>query len=296
MLGWRLLMSAILIPLVCVLFRMDLQLGPPAWILFTLCLLIASRSAYELTDLLKTRSFQPCFPLTGSLSILFVVAAWLPALLHPGQTPPLHTALTGIAATAIASFLGLLAWEASQFQEPGRSMETVGANMVTVLYAGALLAVTAQLRWYPSAENGYFALASMIICVKSGDTCAYTFGRLWGKRRMAPRLSPGKTWMGLVGAVFGSIAGTWLWLTFAGQLFQNAPQPASLPVVLLYGLTTGLAGLVGDLVESLIKRDVGKKDSAALMPGFGGLLDLVDSPLYAGPVALAWWTLLPPAH
>jgi len=174
-------------------------------------------------------------------------------------------------------------------------METLGTNLVTVLYAGALLAVTAQLRWCPSPENGYFALASMIICVKAGDTCAYTFGRLWGKRKMAPRLSPGKTWMGLVGAIVGSIAGSWLWLTFAGTLFLHSPKPGSLPVVLLYGLTTGLAGLVGDLVESLVKRDVGRKDSAALMPGFGGLLDLVDSPLYAGPVALAWWILLPPA-
>ncbi|MFM7835392.1 MAG: phosphatidate cytidylyltransferase [Planctomycetaceae bacterium] len=295
MLGWRLLMSAILIPLVCVLFRLDLQLGPPAWILCALCLLIATRSAWELTDLRKTLAFQPCFPLIGILSNLVILAAWLPALLQPGQTPALTASLTGIAAAVTASFLILLAWEAWRFQEPGRSMEALGGGLLSVLYAGALLAVTAQLRWYPAADNGYFALASMIICVKSGDTCAYTFGRLWGKRKMAPRLSPGKTWMGLVGAVFGSIAGTWLWLTFAGQLFRNSPQPASLPVVVLYGLTTGLAGLIGDLVESLIKRDVGKKDSAALMPGFGGLLDLVDSPLYAGPVALAWWTLLPPA-
>jgi len=295
MLRWRLLMSAILIPLVCVLFRTDLQLGPPAWILFALCLLLAARSAWEFSDLLKTRSFQPCFPLTGSLSILIVAAAWLPALLHPGQDPNPATALTGIAAAVIGSFLVLLAHEAWQFQQPGHSMETLGTNLVTVLYAGALLAVTAQLRWCPSPENGYFALASMIICVKAGDTCAYTFGRLWGKRKMAPRLSPGKTWMGLVGAIVGSIAGSWLWLTFAGTLFLHSPKPGSLPVVLLYGLTTGLAGLVGDLVESLVKRDVGRKDSAALMPGFGGLLDLVDSPLYAGPVALAWWNLLPPA-
>jgi len=295
MLGWRLLMSAILIPLVCVLFRTDLQLGPPAWILFALCLLISGRSAWELTDLLKTRSLQPCFPLTGSLSLLIVAAAWLPALLQPGQTPPASSALASIAAATTASLLILLAWEAWKFDEPGRSMETLGTNLLTVLYAGALLAVTAQLRWCPAADNGYFALASMIICVKSGDTCAYTFGRLWGKRKMAPRLSPGKTWMGLVGAIVGSIAGSWLWLSFAGTLFQQSPQASSLPVVLLYGLTTGLAGLVGDLVESLIKRDVGRKDSATLMPGFGGLLDLVDSPLYAGPVALAWWILLPPA-
>ncbi|MFN9718518.1 MAG: phosphatidate cytidylyltransferase, partial [Planctomycetota bacterium] len=63
---------------------------------------------------------------------------------------------------------------------------------------------------------------------------------------------------------------------------------------LLYSASFGLIGLVGDLCESLIKRDVQKKDSAALMPGFGGLLDLLDSPLFAGPFALVWWTLWPP--
>ncbi len=295
MLGWRLLMSAILIPLVVGLFRLDQQLGPPAAILFGLCLLIAVRSAWELADLLRTRHFQPCFPLTGTLSALVVVAAWLPALLQINQTPSLPASLACLAAAVVASFLTLLAWEAWRFEEPGRSLEALGGGLISVLYAGALLGITAQLRWFPQSQPGYFALASMIICVKAGDTCAYTFGRLWGKRKMAPRLSPGKTWMGLVGAVTGSVLGSWLWLTFAGQLFQNSPQAASLPIVLLYGLTVGLAGLIGDLVESLIKRDVGRKDSAALMPGFGGLLDLVDSPLYAGPVALAWWTLLPPA-
>jgi phosphatidate cytidylyltransferase len=66
-------------------------------------------------------------------------------------------------------------------------------------------------------------------------------------------------------------------------------------IVLAYSSTMGMIGLAGDLCESLIKRDVEKKDSAALMPGFGGLLDLLDSPLFAGPFALLWWQLLPPA-
>jgi phosphatidate cytidylyltransferase len=135
----------------------------------------------------------------------------------------------------------------------------------------------------------------MIICVKCGDSCAYTFGRLWGKRRLTPKLSPGKTGMGFVGALVGSTAGGWLWFRFGGILFDAAPQPSAWPVILGYGLSLGAAGVIGDLCESLIKRDVGKKDASALMPGFGGLLDLVDSPLYAGPLALAWWTMLPPA-
>ena len=174
-------------------------------------------------------------------------------------------------------------------------MESLGCNLITVVYAGGLMALTSQLRWFPNSQIGYFVIASMIICVKSGDTFAYTFGRLWGKRKMAPKLSPGKTWMGLVGAIFGSTLGGWLWLTFAGPLFTSNPRPAALWIVLAYSASIGLIGLVGDLCESLIKRDVQKKDSAALMPGFGGLLDLLDSPLFAGPFALLWWQVLPPA-
>ena len=294
MLGWRLLMSAILIPSLIVLFRMDQAMGRPALLLLVFCGLVAIRNSWELADLLRVRQLRPSFPLTALLSLLIVVAGWS----HTWQLDSSASALASlgmIGAALTAGILILLAWEAWQYNEPGHSMESLGANLLILMYAGVLLAVTAQLRWWPQQHAGYFALASMIICVKSGDTFAYTFGRLWGRRKMAPKLSPGKTGMGLVGAIVGSIAGTWLWLNFAGTLFPTAPRPAAFPIVLAYGFTVGMAGLVGDLCESLIKRDVQKKDSAALMPGFGGLLDLVDSPLFAGPVALAWWLLLPPA-
>jgi phosphatidate cytidylyltransferase len=164
-----------------------------------------------------------------------------------------------------------------------------------VVYAGVLLAVTAQFRWFPTPDIGYFAIGSAIIAAKSGDIGGYTFGRLWGKTKMAPRLSPGKTWIGAAGAVFGSCLGGALWLNFGGRLFQQTPEPASMAIVLGYCATIGVVGLMGDLCESLIKRDVQKKDSAALMPGFGGLLDLLDSILFASPIALAWWVFLPPA-
>ena len=123
---------------------------------------------------------------------------------------------------------------------------------------------------------------------------AYTFGRLWGKRKMVPLLSPGKTWMGGLGAIVGSCLGGWLWLTQGARLFSTPLQIDSLGNVLAYCGTMGVVGLIGDLCESLIKRDAQKKDSAQLLPGFGGLLDLLDSPLFAAPVALAWWYFQPP--
>jgi phosphatidate cytidylyltransferase len=298
MLGWRLVMSAILVPAIIALFWLDHRLGTSAWILLGFCLFIAVRNSYELTDLLKVRSIRPSFYATAVLSCLVVFAAWGHHFLaenSTGTTSSLLSSLGCIGTAFTLSFLALLTFEATRFREPGRSMESLGGNLLTVFYAGGLTAVTAQMRWYPNPQVGYFAIASMIICVKSGDTFAYTFGRLWGKRKLAPILSPGKTRMGLVGAIFGSMLGGWLWLTFAGSLFAESITTGSLWNTLAYSAAIGMIGLVGDLCESLIKRDVQKKDSAVLMPGFGGLLDLLDSPLFAGPFALAWWILLPPA-
>ncbi|MFM7036795.1 MAG: phosphatidate cytidylyltransferase [Planctomycetaceae bacterium] len=295
MLRWRLLMSCVLVPATIALFIADQTLGRTASLFALFCGLVSLRSAWELCDLLAVRSIRPSFAAAGPLAMLVTLFAWIHLHLHLDTRVTLLHSLGCIAAAFTAAALLLLTLEAVRFDSPGVSMESLGGHLVILFYAGLLPAVTAQLRWFPREELGYFALASMIICVKCGDTCAYTFGRLWGKRRLTPKLSPGKTGMGFIGALIGSTTGGWLWFRFAGALFDAAPQPSALPIIIAYGLTIGAAGVIGDLCESLIKRDVGKKDASALMPGFGGLLDLVDSPLYAGPIALAWWTLLPPA-
>jgi len=292
MLGWRLAMTAILVPLVVALFWLDQRFGKSALILLGFCLSVAVRNAYELSDLLNVRNIRPHFPATAGLSCLVVLVGWV-HLHSTSSADRLLVSLGWIGAALIFSFIALLTLEAWKYHEPGRSMESLGGNLLTVFYAGGLMAVTAQLRWFPNPKLGYFAIASMIICVKCGDTLAYTFGRLWGNRKLAPILSPGKTQMGFLGAVFGSTLGGWLWLSFGGRLFDVAITPGTFWNLLAYSAVMGQVGLVGDLCESLIKRDVQKKDSAILMPGFGGLLDLLDSPLFAGPFALAWWAMLP---
>ena len=296
MLGWRMVMSAILVPTIITLFWLDQKSGMSAPILLGFCLFVAVRNAYELSDLLRVRNLRPHFPATAGLSSLVVLAGWGHVYFPmggDGRATSLLLSLGWIGAALTLSFVALLAFEAWRYQAPGLSMESLGGNLLTVFYAGGLIAVTAQLRWFPNPQTGYFAIASLIICVKCGDTFAYTFGRLWGRRKLAPILSPGKTQMGLVGAICGSTLGGWLWLTYAGHLFHSSITPGSIWNILAYSAVIGLIGLVGDLCESLIKRDVQKKDSAILMPGFGGLLDLLDSPLFAGPFALAWWMLFP---
>ncbi len=293
MLGWRLGISAVLVPCLLLMFWWDSTLGAGAPVLLVFCLLLSLRSTFEMSQLLKTRAMKPCFEVTALCNVLIIFAAWAHSRMSIKVSPEqsLLISLGWIAAAVVGGFLLLMLFEAARFRKPGRSMESLGATM---MYAGVLLAVIAQFRWFPDTSIGYFAIGSVIIAAKSGDIMAYTFGRLCGRRKMIPRLSPGKTWMGGFGAIVGSGLGGWLWLTFGGQLFEAKPTASSLECVLGFSITMGVVGLIGDLCESLIKRDAEKKDSAALLPGFGGLLDLLDSPLFAGPIALAWWMWWPP--
>lgn len=294
MLGWRILISVLVIPSLIGLFWFDTTLGPSAWGLLGFCLLAGLRNTVEMNGLLSVRTIRPSLAVTTVCSLLVIGSAWL-HLIVPGPTATLLTSLGWITAAVTLSFLILLVYEALTFREPGQSMESLGSNLLTVVYGSMLLAVTAQFRWFPSASLAYFAIGSMVIAVKAGDIGAYSFGRLWGKRKMAPRLSPGKTWMGFAGALVGSVVGGSLWITFGGRLFDSHPTASGLLNVVAYCAVLGVVGLLGDLCESLIKRDCGKKDSANLLPGFGGLLDLLDSPMFAAPVALAWWQWMPPA-
>lgn len=308
MLGWRVLCSAILIPTLIGVFVLDHRAGTSAPWLLALVLLLVWRASFEFTDLLKTRSFEPSFLMIACCSTLIVIAAWscrfspdvvarlaLDARIGAVSvhaivmTAGLSMSMLVFALSVLAIFLR----GAIRYRAPGKTMETAGAEVLGVAYIGCLLTVTAQLRWISGHQAGYLVLASLVIAVKAGDTTAYTFGRLWGKRKMVPTLSPGKTWMGGVGALVGSSLGTWAWLHWAPGLFFDNAQPCPAGWSLLYGATLGVVGLTGDLAESLIKRDVQKKDSATLMPGFGGLLDLIDSVIYAGPVAVVLWLILP---
>lgn len=285
MLAARLLVSAVLIPALIGLFVLDHRAGDRAPYLFVLCLLIAARGVWEMVDLLQTRAFAPRFAESVACSFAVVAAGWW------GETDTARLAAAMIAFSLANLVLFFLA--AARYREPGRTLESLSIEMLIVAYVGVLLTVTAQLRWVAGAQAGYLALGSLIVAAKSGDVGAYTLGRLFGRRKMVPRLSPGKTWMGGVGALLGSGLGAWFWFDWATPRFDADWAPPAWYWAVAYGAIIGVVGLVGDLCESLIKRDVGRKDSAALMPGFGGLLDLIDSVIYAGPVAYLLWRILP---
>ncbi len=287
MLGWRLTVSAILIPSFVGICYLDAKSGDSAYYLLGLCILLCVRSAWEFAELVRTRSFEPSFPLISVLAVGLVAGSWTGILGDQSRAMSLTGLFMGV--VVLVCFLR----GAIRYREPGKSMESVAIDLLGVAYVGLLLSVTSQLRWVAGGEAGYLALGSLVIGAKCGDVGAYTLGRLFGKRKMVPRLSPGKTWMGFWGALLGAGGGCCAWFTFATPMLITDAKPPVWYWSVLFGVVLGIVGLVGDLCESLIKRDVEKKDSAELMPGFGGLLDLLDSILYAGPVAMILWSVLP---
>jgi phosphatidate cytidylyltransferase len=178
-----------------------------------------------------------------------------------------------------------------RYEKPGGVTASIAAATFALVYVGVLLSFVVQLRlvW------GIGALAALVIVVKMADTGAYTVGRLIGRHKMAPILSPGKTWEGLAGGLAFALAGSY---TTFRWLIPNLPTTPPHCIQnnhwwgwIAFGLLVGIAGMSGDLAESLLKRDTGRKDSSTWMPGFGGVLDVLDSILLGGPVALLCWRL-----
>jgi len=133
-------------------------------------------------------------------------------------------------------------------------------------------------------DAGAAWIATALLVTFASDTSAYVVGRIWGRHRMAPYISPKKSWEGAIGGVVGAMISGWLLVLLLGL-------PLSPAMGLVLGGAGSLAGQAGDLAESLIKRQVGVKDSGHLIPGHGGLLDRADSLLFTFPVIyyLAHW-------
>lgn len=152
---------------------------------------------------------------------------------------------------------------------------------------GALLVGVPLVCWSLLAgTQGSTVVVAALLVVKSSDIGAYFTGRLIGKRKLAPRLSPGKTWEGFAGGLAFAVLVGWL----ASQWSVVQPSHAIPSTTwLAWGFIAGIAGPSGDLVESALKRYANVKDSGRVLPGMGGVLDVVDSLTIAGPLAL--WIL-----
>ncbi len=174
------------------------------------------------------------------------------------------------------SFLALFVAQALKFGTEG-TIRNVSASFFSIIYLGFLCTFILGIR----VMHGPWILLMFIFTVKGSDIGAYTLGRLFGKHKMCPHISPGKTWEGLAGAaLFGALVSLG---------FSHFCDIMNFILAIGFGTLFGILGQMGDLAESMIKRDAASKDSSSSIPGFGGILDVIDSPLATAPAAFAFF-------
>ena len=261
----RLLTAAFMIPAAWYLCK-----RAPFALFMAAALLLAGIAAWECAALLRHRGSRP-FASLAVASSLGIVGAFA---LQPPVVGPLAV-LTGVALASPA--LAML-----RRPTPEAMLDAVTATFLPVLFVGLPFAFVVGLRVIPG-ENGPDLLLLAMVCVTLSDAGAYYVGSLLGSHRLAPVISPQKSWEGAAGGVLGSVTGA---LVAHEWFFQRL----SLAHAVALGIVLCGAGILGDLAESMLKRAAGVKDSSALLPGHGGVLDRVDSLLVAAPVLYYYWS------
>ena len=197
------------------------------------------------------------------------------------ERPPVFSTTSVLLASLALTVLAALIWRMPKgahgyVKDSAASLMIIGYVPLLGSFAALILA----------GENGPARIVTFLLIVIMGDTGGYVAGVLFGRHPMAPKISPKKTWEGLVGSVlFGTVAGVLMTVYALGQPFW---------VGIVLGVSLVAIGTCGDLIESLIKRDLGIKDMSSFLPGHGGVMDRLDSLLIAAPVAWLIMYLLVP--
>lgn len=246
-----------------------------------LVLVIAMLAAWETFTLLRLAGYVN-EPLLGT-AITFVIVASLWLFADESAVPVVFVAIGVIAAAAAAMlradpFAGLQAWVATAFGALYASL--LGFLLLIVASATALPLGAPLGGWF---DGGRIWLLIAILAVWSYDSGAYLVGRRFGRTHFAPHISPAKTAEGVAGGLAAATAVSFVLLLLAGQHPLGA---------LFFGALIGLVGQAGDLAESMLKRAASVKDSGDLIPGHGGMLDRVDSIIFAAPVAYFYMLVL----
>jgi phosphatidate cytidylyltransferase len=158
---------------------------------------------------------------------------------------------------------------------------TIAATLFGLMYVPWLLNFIQKINFFTGiGEGGKFYVLYFILVTKFSDTGAYAVGSLIGRHKMVPRISPGKTWEGFGGAILVSTAASVVFAHFFGAKMIGM----NLLHAVVLGILLSITAVIGDLIESLFKREAGVKDSGRLIPGIGGILDLLDSLLFNAPI------------
>jgi phosphatidate cytidylyltransferase len=305
----RVLTAVILIPIVVLaLFR------APLWLFALLVLGVALLAAREYFDIAEATGFRPM----RGLGYFFLVALFALSSLTafasidlPQSSGTAQTAIDRLVVTTalFLLFVPLLLLLAGMQREPlSQALPDAASSYLALPYVGFTLLLPPLLA---STWNGPLFLLYLMLLVWCGDVAAYYVGRAVGKHKLAPRISPGKTWEGAVASIAGAaifgivlfhfinpIAGFFRHIhllrpqtySFAQPIPEQGPfKLAPLWFVVAFAVSINVAAQIGDLVESALKRGAGMKDSGNLLPGHGGVLDRIDALLFALPVGLLFY-------
>ncbi len=293
----RVATAAVLIPIVLLLV-----LRAPVPLLAAVVAVVAILALREYVDLVRHYNVEPY------CRVLYVVTvvgfAVLVAQTGSDYLVATSQMLFGIAVGIVAVTFFFLAL--AMRREPlATGFPAAAAAALGVVYIAVPLAMLVQLR---QQGSGAFLILYVLIVVWIGDTAAYYTGRAIGRHTLAPRISPGKTWEGTVGSFIGAVIAGTLVFAYSDQISTGlisvglltraqAYLPPQIPPLWRFAILSAginVAAQIGDLAESMIKRGAGVKDSGAILPGHGGMLDRIDALLFAAPVLwyYAAWRVL----
>jgi len=209
---------------------------------------------------------------------LIFLNSWYFLIFNPEHARFVHF---GEELVLVFSILGAFIRLVIRQEEHRAPITTAALTLLGLMYVPFLFNFVALLAFMPgSPEQNRFLLIYLLAVTKFSDVGAYVVGSLIGRHKMIPRISPGKTWEGFAGAILTSLA---ISVAMVYAIGEHAPA-LSLGSSVLLGLLLPLISVVGDLAESVVKRDASIKDSGHTIPGIGGALDLIDSILFTAPV------------
>ena len=305
MLGQRLISAAIIISVTLLLVWLDYvlgteaRLGRPGLVFGVVAILLTCAASLEIMDMWSTEK-KPLNKSLAALAATIMTAVCCAPLLwndYPADCVigKFGWSISGfIIAMVMVFFYEMYFFTRASDAEPEKTGIVTDRVARYVLCFGYLLMLFGFLAAHRTIDGsnaiGMLSIIALIATVKMSDAFAYFAGKTFGKNKMAPHLSPKKTMEGAIGSVFGA------WFASAIVIYVVAPFVFELesplkPIwwVFVYGLLVTLAGMAGDLAESLFKRDANRKDSAKWLPGLGGILDVMDSLVFATPVSFFLW-------
>ena len=286
----RIATAVILIPIVLLLV-----LKAPIYILTIVAAAVALLAAAEFLKLITHYAVQPMTAATYIFTALFFVFV---VLASSNRTPLVET-------TAMLYGIAVAAALAMRRSDLKTGYPAAAASTFAFAYIAIPMALLVAIRQQPA---GAIWTIFTLLAVWAGDIFAYFVGKSIGRHRMSPEISPKKTWEGAVASILASMIIGTLWIQHApgisaallrvglierGDGMFGLEQPQLWPVIVL-SAAVNIAAQLGDLVESLIKRGAGVKDSGTILPGHGGMLDRIDAMLFAVPIVWAYgaWRLM----